>query len=248
MNIKSFILGFILGFLTLFSFIKLKEVVKTKPNEQHIVSKIGTIFTILAFLATLFFSCAQIIPTLTEEPVSTQPSPTLSNTLTEPKTTSSGVTSAPEVSVNKVKSTAILERDLKSYQVKDKLSYKTYPDSQGEPLKMSSIEYKNGFSLVGSGASENTRSNYALFNLQGNYSELKVHIGHVDGSAIKNCTVNFYHDESTIPFDSLDISPENLPIEKALNVSSVNQLKIEVVFSGNEIYSIEIGFGDPTLI
>lgn len=150
--------------------------------------------------------------------------------------------------IPKTKSVTMLERDVKSYQVKNESSYKTYPDSQGEPLKMSSIEYKNGFSLLGSGASKNTRSNYALFNLQGNYSELKVHIGHVDGSAIKNCTVNFYHDESTIPFDSLDISPENLPIEKALDVSSVNQLKIEVVFSGNEVYSIEIGFGDPTLI
>lgn len=150
--------------------------------------------------------------------------------------------------IPKTKSVTMLERDVKSYQVKNKSSYKTYPDSQGEALTMSSIEYKNGFSLICNGTFETTRSNYALFNLQGNYSELRAQIGHVDDSTIANCTVNIYYNEDTTPFDTFDISPENLPLEKTFDVSNVNQLKIEVVYLGSGIYDLEIGFGDPTLV
>ena len=92
-----------------------------------------------------------------------------------------------------------------------------------ETVSMGGSEYKDAIVFY-------TKDGYAeffvLYNLNGQYARLSGYIGREDGSDKYNAVFNFYGDGELLC--SYEINAEDLPKQILLNVTGVQQLKIEV--------------------
>ena len=84
----------------------------------------------------------------------------------------------------------------------------------------------------------------ALFNLNGQYSNLEVTIGHLDGNADADCTVNIYLDG--VYSQSINIAPEEMAKTITIPLKQALQLKLEL--EGSPYYDCDIGFANAKLI
>ena len=80
-------------------------------------------------------------------------------------------------------------------------------------------------------------SSQVLFNLQKKYQELTVSVGHVDGSAMVDCTYNFYVDGELVK--TVTIKADALPVTLEIPLNYGQQLKTE---NPDTIAYTEFGF------
>lgn len=73
---------------------------------------------------------------------------------------------------------------------------------------------------------------YALYNLNGQFSTLEFDVGHLDGEAMYNCTINIYLD-SKLAYTK-DLSAEDLPTHVTVALNGALHMKIE--FNYGAIY------------
>lgn len=92
-------------------------------------------------------------------------------------------------------------------------------ESEGDSMEIGGVSYTDG--LLSSAA----WNSQVLFNLQGKYRTLTVTAGHVDGSAMVDCTYNFYVDDKNVKTVTLKADALPVTIEVPLNYGQ--QLKIE---------------------
>ncbi|MCM1287610.1 MAG: hypothetical protein NC240_04820 [Clostridium sp.] len=116
------------------------------------------------------------------------------------------------------------------YDVSDNDRYST------ETFKMTGINYE-GFSMYLHGGSQ-----YALINLNKQFSLLEFDFGHVDGSYQNPCTLNIYLDNNLIKTVEQQPDSDICPISVPLNYGK--HLKIEIV---SEDWHATYGFGDLKL-
>lgn len=92
-------------------------------------------------------------------------------------------------------------------------------ESEGASMQISGISHTDGLLSNTSWRSE------VLFNLQGNYKVLTLSAGHIDGSAMVDCTYNFYVDDSCVK--TVTLKADALPVTLEIPLDHGQQLKIE---------------------
>lgn len=92
-------------------------------------------------------------------------------------------------------------------------------EADGHSMQISGCLYTDG---LHSDAAWNSQ---VLFNLQGKYRTLTVLVGHVDGSAMVDCTYNFYVDGLRVK--SVTVKADALPVSLEIPLNYGQQLKIE---------------------
>lgn len=90
----------------------------------------------------------------------------------------------------------------------------------GEFMKMGGTEYSDGFIL-----GPNYQTSYAIFNLNGQYTEMSGMIGHVDGFGNSSETVTIFADGVFV--ETIEIDYKALPLEFSIDVTGVRQLIVE---------------------
>ena len=95
---------------------------------------------------------------------------------------------------------------------------------------MAGVKYFNGIAFRGPG------TNYALYNLNGEWNKITAKIGCLDEDDRKPATLYVYGDG--ILLQSFELTGEMYPYDISINVANVNQLKIEKVVSGWGDYAL----------
>jgi len=108
----------------------------------------------------------------------------------------------------------------------------------GETIAMGGKTYTNGFTLGGDHYSDE----YAIFNVDSQYSSLNFLIGHIDGAHMHDATIKFYCDG--VLKKDITIKSDSLPQKISMDITGVNQVKI--VVSGLNRYS-SYGFANATI-
>lgn len=90
----------------------------------------------------------------------------------------------------------------------------------GEFMKMGGTEYSDGFIL-----GTNYQTSYAIFNLNGQYTEMSGMIGHVDGSGNSSEAVTIFADGAHVK--TIEIDYKALPQDFSIDVTGVRQLIVE---------------------
>ncbi len=112
--------------------------------------------------------------------------------------------------------------------------YDVFPNSD-TTFKMGGQDFGNGFCLGGTDAS-------VLFNLNGQYSNIDMYVGHWDGLSSDTKTAYFYVDGKLIK--EMEVGSKDLPKKISLPVNGGLQLEINIKGS----YSFNnLGFGEITV-
>lgn len=110
----------------------------------------------------------------------------------------------------------------------EKRNYKEYHSAKAEFFKMGGKEYSNGFRLE--------RGGYALINLDGKYSNLTFMAGHVDETAMCDCTLEVYLDgefSQSIELKAEDsVKSFSIPLKNALTVKFALKNSSNYLFYG----------------
>ena len=112
--------------------------------------------------------------------------------------------------------------------------YNEYLQQKGQSFPMAGTKYSNGFTLK-------YPSSYAMFNLNGKYSNVEFTVGHVDDSGMNDNTASFFVDGRLV--DEITIGAEDMPRTVSIPVSYGLQLKVVVSEFGSTI-----GFGNITVL
>lgn len=112
---------------------------------------------------------------------------------------------------NKVSSNG---EDIKPYKISIGSEY----NSNNKKFKMSGNEYSNGFTIGD--------KNYALFNLENKYEEIKVTVGYVDSILDGYMTVTVYLDDKES--QSFDVSSEDIAKEIKIAANKAGKMKIVI--------------------
>lgn len=99
--------------------------------------------------------------------------------------------------------------------------YEAYLSQDGESFEMSGKKYSNGFVL---GSDQWGVEGYALFNLNGKYSDISFTIGHVDDTSMDDQEVLFFVDGKLVK--TMEIGASDLAKEISIPVNYGLQLKI----------------------
>lgn len=114
--------------------------------------------------------------------------------------------------------------------------YKEYVN--GETVKMGGTAYTNAFSLQCC-----SDENYALFNVDANYTDLSFTVGHCDGTEMDSTTIKIYCDgvlKTEIPI-AADAYPQKITVD----ITGVKQIKVECNGKTNHYYAFGYyGFGN----
>lgn len=113
---------------------------------------------------------------------------------------------------------------------KDDYYYTEYVN--GETFLMGGTSYTNGFTLGG--------TNNAIFNLNNQYKSLSFLVGHVDETDMGDAQIKIYLDG--VLKKEYNASAEALPQKMTIDLTGVNQLKIEVTDTNN--WFPKYGFGN----
>ena len=81
-----------------------------------------------------------------------------------------------------------------------------------------------------------TVTQFSLHNLNRQYTTFSGYIGRVDGSSMRNVTINFIGDGRQI--QTFNLRATDMPTAFSISVANVQQLRIEVVFPGDTRYAI----------
>jgi len=120
----------------------------------------------------------------------------------------------------------------------EKQNYNEYTKKSGESFSMAGVKYNEGCTWV----SGFYVDSYSLYNLNGEYNLIKGLIGHVDGSPIKEATIQIYLDG--VLYEEITIAGSTYPYELEIVVTNINQLKI--IRPGTSSDS-SIGFANVTI-
>lgn len=115
--------------------------------------------------------------------------------------------------------------------------YQEYLSKDGKSFQMSGKNYSNGFIL---GRDTFGAEPYALFNLNGKFSDITFTIGHVDGSYMTDQEVLFFVDGKLVK--TMEIGAADLAKEVSIPVEYGLQLKILRSESSGDL-----GFGNITV-
>lgn len=123
--------------------------------------------------------------------------------------------------------------------------YIEYCSSSGETdsFFMAGMQYRDGMTFNADYNVLEDRS-WALYNLDGKYAELEFTVGHVDGTDTGATTYLQIFYDGTLEKE-IELTPDMLPQKVILDVTKVQQLKMQVPSSGgrNPVY----GVADPVL-
>lgn len=108
----------------------------------------------------------------------------------------------------------------------------------GETIAMGGKTYTNGFTLGG----DNYSDEYAIFNVDSQYTSFNFLIGHKDGTDMNAAKVKIYCDG--ILKKELDVKGDALPQKVAVDITGVSQIKIVV---GNVNRYGQYGFANVTV-
>ena len=107
-----------------------------------------------------------------------------------------------------------------------------------ETFSMDGVSYHaNSFCLAWNGSS-------CLFNLNGQYSALEVTIGHLDGTANAESTVNIYLDGTYS--QSITLEPEEM--SKTITIPLKNTLQLKIELKGSPYHYCDVVFANAKLI
>ncbi|MGN1166445.1 MAG: Ig-like domain-containing protein [Lachnospiraceae bacterium] len=87
----------------------------------------------------------------------------------------------------------------------------TYPNEDEESFTMSGTEYTNGFVLRSQSVKEAWGNSAAMFNTNGNFSALKISVGHVDGTLSKDAEIYVFLDGESDPSQTYTIKASEAP-------------------------------------
>lgn len=98
-----------------------------------------------------------------------------------------------------------------------------------EAIKMSSEQYYEGFSIETSYVNEE----YAIFNIKGEYNNLKFLVGHIDSTGMYTGTLKIYLSDDNgkfnkSPIKSISLNPQDLPQEINIELNYAKQIKFEM--------------------
>ncbi|MDR1299435.1 MAG: hypothetical protein LBJ84_04215 [Oscillospiraceae bacterium] len=131
---------------------------------------------------------------------------------------------------------------LPAYQMSDSYRYKEYSEiaSGGtESFNMGGVKYLNGFTMPTGGGD----GNWAVWNLNGQYSAFSATLCHVDGEYNYDGTIDVFYDG--VLRESYDVTSDMSPRTATLDLRGVNQLKIawRTTYGGTRY-----GFGNPIVM
>ncbi len=122
----------------------------------------------------------------------------------------------------------------KAYQMSDDSDYIEYVN--GEEFSMGGKAFTNGFTIDTSW----NDLNYAIYNLENNYTQLTFYTGHVDNTKNGNGTIKIYLDGTLTK--KLEANDQALAQKVSIDITGVKQLKFEVTYAGGAY-----GFGNVTV-
>lgn len=122
----------------------------------------------------------------------------------------------------------------KPYQITDTSGYVEYIN--GEKFNMGGKAFTNGFTIDTSWHD----LNYAIFNLENNYTQLTFYTGHVDNTRNGNGTIKIYLDG--VLAKEIEANDQALAQKISIDITGVKQLKFEVTYAGGAY-----GFADITV-
>ncbi|MDR0937338.1 MAG: copper amine oxidase N-terminal domain-containing protein [Oscillospiraceae bacterium] len=105
------------------------------------------------------------------------------------------------------------------------------------------VDYTDGF-IFDNRTSIWTADVWAVWNLNGHYSNLTATLCHVDGKGDGATTVEVYFDD--VLHRTIEVKPDMAPQEFTLNLNGINQLKI-ILTKNNDTAGAAYGFGNPEL-
>lgn len=125
-------------------------------------------------------------------------------------------------------------------------TYKEYSAKNSgstEYFSMGGVKYTNGITF---NADINIFDDvsWAVYNLEGKYSNLEFVLCHVDGTDLgKETFLEVYYDGERK--EEISVTPDMAPKSISLNISGVTQLKMQIRSSGNN--GPEYGLGNPMI-
>lgn len=87
-------------------------------------------------------------------------------------------------------------------------------------------------------------SNYAMWNLNGNYQNITLTMGHVDGTYNGSATIYFTLDNATTPAVSYELQPDAIPQTVTVPLNGAKSLNISMVQTGNPLAGAAYGLYD----
>ena len=105
-----------------------------------------------------------------------------------------------------------------------------YVNILSESINMSSEPYYEGFSVSSSNRYD---EEYAIFNIKGEYKDLKFLVGHIDETQMSSGTLKIYLSDDNgkfnkSPVKTITINPEDLPQEINIELNYAKQVKFEM--------------------
>jgi len=126
--------------------------------------------------------------------------------------------------------------------------YSAYKSGNTETFNMGGVKYLNGFTLMSDGFYDAVGdggvlvNNWAVWNLNGQYSSMSAVLCHIDGTSVGTGVVEIYYDG--VLSERIDVAPDMAPKTLNLSLNGVNQLKI---MWGAYQSGTTYGIGNPIL-
>ncbi len=125
-------------------------------------------------------------------------------------------------------------------------AYEEYTLRNGKSFNMSGNKYTNGFTLMATYDGVLSKYTHAIFNLNGNYKTMSFDIGHIDGSTMKDVTLQVYLDGKLT--EEIDLKAESLVKKMSIDLNNAMQLKLVIPnFDGGSNERALYGFADIIL-
>ncbi|MBQ4561919.1 MAG: protein kinase [Clostridia bacterium] len=113
--------------------------------------------------------------------------------------------------------------------------YQAFVD--GETISMGGKKYTNAFSLGEHG--------YANFNMDSEYESITFWLGHCDGTGVRGALIKIYFDG--ILQKEFNLSSDSLPQKITMDITGVQQFKVEWSLESNVVWGCAYGFGNVTV-
>lgn len=106
--------------------------------------------------------------------------------------------------------------------------YAKYPSDDQYSFSMGGSSYTNGFTLNARYSDPNNAC--AIFNTNGDYTNLSFLVGHVDGTELHDITLRIFCDNMLVY--EIVVNRESLPQKVSIDITDVNQIKIATTRAG----------------
>lgn len=122
----------------------------------------------------------------------------------------------------------------------DGVQYQKYSPKDNDVFKVAGLEYNDGFLIGYNNTTFGKGDGYALFNLQGKFSEVNFDVGKIDEEKILDVTMKIYIDDEL--YEKYDLSSEIPYTHISIDLNGANNMKILLTRDENYWGSVYYGF------